>query len=119
MDWNWTLLRREYMIGDVDVTARKACEHFKVNPDDVVPSLVAAVMMSDGQGFMPLVDAHSKVSVESVEDAVDRFIGNLPDGDVIARRINKTLDGESDKGHAYESPIPAELVPTEIIPTEG
>lgn len=108
-DWNWSLLRHEYLIGDVDVTARKACRHFRMDPDGIVPTLVAAVMMSDGRGFSPTVDAYETVSVESIEDAVDRFIGGLPDGDVLARRINKTLDRETDKMHTYDVPVLAEL----------
>lgn len=109
MDWSWTLLRSEYLIGDLDVTARKACGHFKVDPEGVVPSLIAAVMMSDGKGFSPLVDAHETVTVESVEDAVDRCISAMPDGEVIARRINKTLDREADRRRSYNEPVPAEL----------
>lgn len=108
-DWSWTLTRHEYPIGDVDATARKACRHFRIDPDSVVPALVAAIMMSDGRGFSPTVDAREMVSVESIEDAVDRFVDTLPEGDALARRVNKTLDREAGKMRTYGRPVMAEL----------
>jgi hypothetical protein len=111
MDWGWELLRKEYRIGDVDATARKACRHFRMNGDVIVPSLISAVMMSDGKPFSRLVDPDEQVEAESVEEAVDRFITDLPDGDVLARRIIRRLDSEAEKGSRYEGGVPSELAP--------
>jgi hypothetical protein len=125
MDWGWGLLRKEYRIGDVDATARKACRHFRMNGDVIVPSLISAemngdvivpslisaVMMSDGKPFSRLVDPDEQVEAESVEEAVDRFITDLPDGDVLARRIIRRLDSEAEKGSRYEGGVPSELAP--------
>lgn len=107
--WNWSLSRHRYLIGDVNLASRKACERFSVNADDVVPSLIAAIMMSDGNMFSSLVDAYETVSVEAVEDAIDRMMSDMPDGDSIAQRINETLDEEAERAHSYDLPVVAEL----------
>lgn len=118
MDWDYILLRKEYRIGDVDSTARRACRHFRMDGDAIVPSFVAAVMMSDGKPFNPMVDPNESVEAESVEDAVDRFISNLPDGEVLARRIIRKLDHEADKKKHLDERIPSVLayVPDDATP---